>query len=557
MRKCLRASAVRKTLQSLPTTLDETYDRILLAIEDEYRQEAISALIWLVFSERPLRIEEVAEAMVIDIHGDPPFDAEERLFEPESVLAVLSSLISVTNREGLRDEEGKITLVTEIQLAHFSVKEYLASDRLSRGPASSFKISEVSANQHIFQSCLHYLICINVHEQDTFFPLNKSHPLLEYASTYCFRHGRKCQETATEAQSELTIKFLQSTEAFRIWRRTFLVNPPWLHSEQRLPRVFEAAIPDRPLFYAAYLGLDSVVETLLDNGVAADHPTDSDCSPLQVAALKGYDKIVRKLLEKGANIDAQGTECGTALHAACFGNQEKVVRQLLQAGADVKCCSTLYKTALAAAVDSTNPKIQIVLDSLEKNALFDNETGTGGWLLRWAALEGHESVVKLLLEKMTGLEPMTSYIPKTSVTLYKPSAFVGSPLGTGSPPYEAAYEGHDKVVKLLLPRWNNVDEEDRHGRTALHWASMHRHGDIVRMLLEKGADVHKPGPFGCTAKFWAFWHGDPLVQQLLEEACDSRRCDSCSQSLELALLERSRYEQLYVDLGLMALETSN
>jgi hypothetical protein len=67
---------VKRTLQTLPKTLDETYERMLLAIQLQYRQEAISALTWLVSAKRPLTVIELAEASTIDISSttSKPFD---------------------------------------------------------------------------------------------------------------------------------------------------------------------------------------------------------------------------------------------------------------------------------------------------------------------------------------------------------------------------------------------------------------------------------------------------------------------------------------------------
>ena len=65
LRKCLKVDALRKALKSLPKTLDETYARILQNIDEEYSQDAFRILQWLVYSARPLRIEEVVEVVAI------------------------------------------------------------------------------------------------------------------------------------------------------------------------------------------------------------------------------------------------------------------------------------------------------------------------------------------------------------------------------------------------------------------------------------------------------------------------------------------------------------
>lgn len=78
LRKCITPSAIRKALSHLPKTLDETYDRILKNIPLEYQREASCVLHLLIVSRRPLTLEEVAEAVIVDCENEV-FDPENRL----------------------------------------------------------------------------------------------------------------------------------------------------------------------------------------------------------------------------------------------------------------------------------------------------------------------------------------------------------------------------------------------------------------------------------------------------------------------------------------------
>jgi hypothetical protein len=96
IKNCRQVGAVRKTLKNLPATLDDTDDRILSSIPDETWQIARSALMLLTYSLRPLTLEELAEAMVIDVK-DQIFDPrEQRLTNYRHVLEICSSLVSVS-----------------------------------------------------------------------------------------------------------------------------------------------------------------------------------------------------------------------------------------------------------------------------------------------------------------------------------------------------------------------------------------------------------------------------------------------------------------------------
>jgi hypothetical protein len=66
LRRCFPAS-IRRALNELPRTLDETYERILLEIDEENWEYAIRLLRCLAFSRRPLLVKELAEAIAVEL----------------------------------------------------------------------------------------------------------------------------------------------------------------------------------------------------------------------------------------------------------------------------------------------------------------------------------------------------------------------------------------------------------------------------------------------------------------------------------------------------------
>ena len=88
---------------------------------------------------------------------------------------------------------------------------------------------------------------------------------------------------------------------------------------------------------------------------------------------------------------------------------------------------------------------------------------------RWAAENGHEAVVKLLLEKGAELETKSS-------SGRKPLSY-------------AAENGHDVVVKLVLEKGAELETKDNYGGTPLSWAAKDCHKAVVKLLLEKGAKL--------------------------------------------------------------------
>ncbi|KAH6677075.1 hypothetical protein B0J14DRAFT_506370, partial [Halenospora varia] len=143
LKKCLRPHDVRKTLRNLPKTLHETYSRLLSGISDEYEQEALTAMTWLVFSERPLLLEELAEALVVNPQKVPAVNLQERLPDPMYVLDILGSLITISS-----------TSSESTMFAHFSVKEFLLSTQIKETPASKFSMNHNTCHAFLTESCL-------------------------------------------------------------------------------------------------------------------------------------------------------------------------------------------------------------------------------------------------------------------------------------------------------------------------------------------------------------------------------------------------------------------
>jgi len=170
LQKCLKLSSLRKALNSLPKTLHETYHRILLNIEEEYRDDAFKVLQWLAFSARPVTLAEVAEVLAINLDDRPHFDPDQRLPDPRDILTICSGLVTVSpmqvqcmdRYEGAGEDTGNqhqcIVHTGELRLAHFSVKEYLISEHIQIGGTPHYRFSKSIADAFISQICLVYLL---------------------------------------------------------------------------------------------------------------------------------------------------------------------------------------------------------------------------------------------------------------------------------------------------------------------------------------------------------------------------------------------------------------
>ncbi|KIJ43618.1 hypothetical protein M422DRAFT_253204 [Sphaerobolus stellatus SS14] len=134
LKKCRRPHDVKKALGSLPKTLDETYERILLAVEEEDRVYVARLFTWVIFTSRPLCLDLLAEAIVFEPDVSE-LNLDLRFTDPKDILGFCSNMFS--NYDGCiidgsnynwNEQHGHLTL------SHYSVQEYLLSERVKSNP---------------------------------------------------------------------------------------------------------------------------------------------------------------------------------------------------------------------------------------------------------------------------------------------------------------------------------------------------------------------------------------------------------------------------------------
>ena len=318
-------SDVRRTLASLPRTLDETYERILARIAEHHETEALRLLQWLTYSNRPLRIQEVAEALaIVDLLERPHLDREKRLVDPHDTLTICSDLVVVSPIKVL-SENGDTIEAEELRFAHFSVQEYLTSSRCSTGPLARYSIQQ-DANRIIALSCIGYLSSISANNllEDDF----QTHfPLYRYASHEWFYHVKKSPQQEDLDQLDTVVEHLLDPfyDDLTNWLRMFDPDRPWSLSlnPHKLRREACSA-----LYYASSLGLLRTVRRLILHGAEVNWTGGSLGSPLQAAAFHGHRDVVTLLTEKGADCMIRCGYYGTALQAAKFAQHPDIIKDL-------------------------------------------------------------------------------------------------------------------------------------------------------------------------------------------------------------------------------------
>ena len=95
LKECLTITDLKKQLNDLPQGLNETYDRILLGINEKHHGYVKLFLQWLSFSFRPLRLRELAATAAVDLSAEdgPEYKSDNELQDIEDVLKICSSFV--------------------------------------------------------------------------------------------------------------------------------------------------------------------------------------------------------------------------------------------------------------------------------------------------------------------------------------------------------------------------------------------------------------------------------------------------------------------------------
>jgi len=451
-------SSIRKALNELPTTLDVTYERALQGILKEKRQHAYHLFQCLVVAIRPLRVEEIAELFAIEFDHDSAPNLKEgwRPENPEeAVLSACSTLIAVIENKG-----SKI-----VQFSHFSVKEYLISDRLRTSEIGNIRhnhISFVAAQTVLARACLTVLLqldeTVDKKRLETF-------PLASYAAQHWVEHA-KYEEVASRIQHPMQQLFNPSKPYLAAW--TMIHDMDAYIQLPVYPLEREWLTPRRPtaLYYAALCGFSGLANYLI---VRHAEDVNANCgyhgTPLHAASYKGHLDVARVLLSHAADVNSTNKGKMTPLCSAYSGKHLGAMRLLLEHGADVD--------------------------------VYVEHGYTRYLLLHDASLFGRADVVYLLLQHNVDVNTTNEV---GSVALHA-----------------TAMSGQAEIAQLLLEHGAVVNAQDCRHNTPLYYASQYGRLAVVQVLLGCGADVHTWGEQNWTAFQVAKLEGRVDIAQLLLE----------------------------------------
>jgi ankyrin repeat protein len=468
---------IPSTLDELPETLDETYERILRGIPKKMQKDAHRIFQWVMVSSRPLFVEELAEVFAINFDeemcGIPVFEPSWRDANAETaVLSACSSLVAIV---------GEWPRGKTVQFSHFSVKEYLTSDRIANAEhVSRFHLRLKPAHTLLAKACLSVLLHLDYSIDKAGI---KNFPLAEYAAHRWVEHAH-FEDVSWYIRDGMDLLFDKDKPHFAAW--------VWLHNMDNESHIYheDTAHPQQPdavpLYYAALCGFGGLVLRLL-----AAHPQHLNVkggvygSPLNAASAKGHLHITLFLLDLGADVENRGIRDQTALYIASFRGHIDVVRSLIDRGADLNAiCKDhigLYDdevkwTPLHVAIHNGHRHTAILL--LECGADTETRGSRDQTALYMASSRGCVDTVRQLISHGADLNAEC----KDSHVYY------GNVKWT--PLHVAICKGTPPIARTLLEQGANSNATDNDwGATPLHVASAQRGDTEVELLLEYGANV--------------------------------------------------------------------
>lgn len=513
--------AILSALDDLPLGLDETYNRLLLSLDTAFQPQILGSLKWLASARRPLHLEALAEIFIFSpkIAGD---FTKKRLFDPKGVLRYFPSLVTTEVER----------YSTFVRLAHFTVKEYLISDRIQQSRARSFHFTEAKAHLHTAHCCLSYSLCPRktgrnphlivyaIHDwawhleqvpRTLWTPevLSLAESALSRGSAILGKQRRPYCYTAKLGALELT-KWLLREDS---WTGRFVVHEDL----------------DLALIEAVEGGDVEVVQYLLKKGAHANARHTSRSGALQAATRQGNLAVMKVLLDNGADIDAHDEASGSPLQAAARSLRFAGMRMLVGRGANVRKTECILSCLLRACGNISLDPLEIT-ECIEILQLFlDNGADISKvctkhesaffWAIQISKQEKKRSILDFVLQQgahpnlNSGRDPLQeacrsicsrlnfpgSHVIAVIENLLSMGADVNGPVGENGTALQFICmwcQYYDKSsldpVRLLLDKGAEINQSGRYG-TALYIACQRGYLELVDLLLDRGADCGVEG----------------------------------------------------------------
>ena len=400
-------TAICALIRRLPSELASLYDEIVRRAEPDDMTQALHLFQWICFAFRPLTLQELREAIALDIHTSHASLQESRTFGQYAEIDEEMERRILSLSQGLAEVE-KHGRKRVVQLVHQSVMDFLLQDgfRLFDELLPDNHLNgSVIARGHfwISRACIKYFSmkevtssrfpCSDSDDEELHPRLSERFPLILYAVKYWIAHAQ-IVERENVPQDDLVALF-QPTRSILVALQGLDVAITDLMSR----RVFDINPGMTVIDFASSFGLSSVVSCILERdarNAEINVRDNKERTPLHYAAEAGHEAIVRHLLEAGATVDPKTDGGWTPALEATFKGHKNIVELLLNWGVKADSVDKHGSSLLSVAAQRG---CQTIAELLLENGAQVNTTAKGGTTaISWAFMYGNESIVRLLLE---------------------------------------------------------------------------------------------------------------------------------------------------------------
>ena len=471
LRLCIpRTKDIRRALEELPKTLDETYARILEEIDETNWKYAHIFFQCVAVASRPLLVDELVQFLSFDFDTEstPTFLTDWHPEDPaRTVLSMCSSLLAVVD-----EDYGSRTPILVVQFAHFSAQEYLMSARLAeaKDAISRFHVSTTPAHTIVARACLGILLHLD--ETVTKYSLYDNFPLAEYAAEHWVGHAL-IEDVSSKVLDGMKRLFNSDKSHLSIWVWIWDPDSLWRQLD-RSERPGEANAT--PLHYAALYGLHDVAKFLI-----VEHSQelnaqgfDDKQTPLHVALRNKHTDIAQLLLEHGADGKAEDSYKLTPLHLSSHHGYVEVAQILLELGADMEARDRQGRNPLVWASERGHVEFARLL--LEHGADANTKNNDGWTSLHISSSRVYVGVARVLLEH--------------GAIANARNDSHATPLHLASNRQYKLKERID-LIRLLVQYGSDINARDDKGWTPFMMATDEKIDDIMQFLLELGAEDHR------------------------------------------------------------------
>ncbi|KAJ5140977.1 hypothetical protein N7448_004385 [Penicillium atrosanguineum] len=473
----------KESIRLIPTSVNAAYRNLLSRVPLKQIGTVVKILRIILASRRPLTIREMAMALGIAISPYSKTAAEAGL-DPNNLdkkIRQLCGLFVFTNN-------------SKIYLIHQTAREFLLRTETADYLFSGYSFSSNAIEGQMAGVCLRYLWMEDL-ENNEAYKCSNSGSFLEYSAVYWPDHVRNSTSALDSEENELLYQLYNTTtERFSLWFPLF-----W-----RAMGPYGAPTMNG-IHLAAFNGhLEVIQRQLSEDETILDIADSTGSCPLKWASFNGHHDVVQLMLNYCADVNTPDSDHGTILHAACIGGHDKVVQVLLDSGAKIDTDVEGFGTALQVACDRGYDKIVQIL--LESGVEINTPDGYYG------------SAYKLLMLLDGGADTNTW------------NAWCDE-FEYGSALQAACFNGHDKIVMMLLENGANVSAQGGKYGTALHAACDRGHSKVVQMLLGGGANIDTGGGYYGTALQTACFRGHDNIK--ITDLMLMGKIGKCSTALQI------------------------